>query len=1031
MDGQTHASLVFQPEGGPSLCLWRLRDRQTSATVLGLFGQGDQFLAAIPQLNILRRLDAAEERNLRARFDPATNGALGAISSEDDDPTFAELLQGVVRAQGLVGTDKDAMDEVDVYHPGELNQIYIDVTSRCNLRCSYCYAGAELEASAPEPNLVDLTALAEACVRINPKILVVLSGGEPTLRPDLDEIVDIFTSRLRTQIFTNGTNLHRLTATMLKKLEAVCVSIHPGEVSDERVQKIIDVLRQYRTDGIAASVQVVMTPPNEERATAIVRRALAAGLSVKPNLCDPVGRCTEHKEDVYAEEQSLALVERLYNLAREPEAGAGHLQSFYVYNTKEGFLSDQCGLARTVVHVTPDGSVYPCSNLMDEAFRLGRVTPDHPLDTLLASAEFEQRMRALRAPIHNVPGCGDCAVRYACKGGCRAMQMFAARTRPDAPHPRCRLHQKEIALRAFAPAPGPSANERAVPSKAGCFGDPWISRLCENALRLVQPWVGRQRVEIAGLTVRQTPLNVEFTPGGLQLELPELVAAVRLLTEVLKYCEAHDQQGAVLAIDGFSPRQIEAFTIRLGRGASHYIGTLSSACDAECVFCYEAESPLPWRRGQAPAKNVRYRWENDRPDLGLSLAAPIRFALEPFVHTDCLNLIAELRSRIGREELAFQTNGTRLTADVVKRLAELGPIHLEVSLNAPTPESRARRMILKHEDHALPALRSLANHGIRFAVSIVAWPDLSFAELEDTVAVAEEIGAGHVALHFGSFHRWQPCTRTERLDVPHYWEALRDYLPTLRRQFRTPIMCTPASWVTPSITPVLEGVVRGSPADSAGLMQGDVIETVGGEPVCTKSDALDRFTALWPREPVALGIRRGQRRLALVVNNSGIARADDRAPYKPSGYLPVVDAGLCLSEDISSSSLLALADLLGQRRPKRPVLLSSALMAPQAARAIERFPSLQARFLDFDLDIITVENAYFGGNIMAGDLLTVGDHIRALHSLVRSGRDIDLAIVPSTFLCRFDQDLRGHSFRWIERATGVPVELLPCRRIAL
>jgi SAM-dependent methyltransferase/pyruvate-formate lyase-activating enzyme len=61
----------------------------------------------------------------------------------------------------------------------------LELTSRCNLRCSYCFAGAGGGEDRPLAEIKrDLKALA-----VPGKTLVQLSGGEPTVRDDLPEIV--------------------------------------------------------------------------------------------------------------------------------------------------------------------------------------------------------------------------------------------------------------------------------------------------------------------------------------------------------------------------------------------------------------------------------------------------------------------------------------------------------------------------------------------------------------------------------------------------------------------------------------------------------------------------------------------------------------------------------------------------------------------------------------------------------------------------------------------------------------------------
>ena len=65
--------------------------------------------------------------------------------------------------------------------------VLLEVTPRCNLHCRYCFArGGE---STEEPALEDLKASIRDIVKQCGSPLLQLSGGEPTLRDDLDELV--------------------------------------------------------------------------------------------------------------------------------------------------------------------------------------------------------------------------------------------------------------------------------------------------------------------------------------------------------------------------------------------------------------------------------------------------------------------------------------------------------------------------------------------------------------------------------------------------------------------------------------------------------------------------------------------------------------------------------------------------------------------------------------------------------------------------------------------------------------------------
>ncbi len=86
----------------------------------------------------------------------------------------------------------------------------IEVTSRCDLRCAYCFADGGY-GRRPDPGLDDLRKSCERLLRAGGPYNIQLSGGEPTLRDDLPEIVGLGRSLgfEFIQVNTNGLRLAR------------------------------------------------------------------------------------------------------------------------------------------------------------------------------------------------------------------------------------------------------------------------------------------------------------------------------------------------------------------------------------------------------------------------------------------------------------------------------------------------------------------------------------------------------------------------------------------------------------------------------------------------------------------------------------------------------------------------------------------------------------------------------------------------------------------------------------------------------
>jgi uncharacterized radical SAM superfamily Fe-S cluster-containing enzyme len=91
--------------------------------------------------------------------------------------------------------------------------VNIDLTNRCNMNCPVCFASAGATKRLYEPSFGDIKKILEnmASIKPNPPFAVQFSGGEPTLRDDLPQLIDAAKSMgiSQIQIATNGKRFAR------------------------------------------------------------------------------------------------------------------------------------------------------------------------------------------------------------------------------------------------------------------------------------------------------------------------------------------------------------------------------------------------------------------------------------------------------------------------------------------------------------------------------------------------------------------------------------------------------------------------------------------------------------------------------------------------------------------------------------------------------------------------------------------------------------------------------------------------------
>ena len=140
-----------------------------------------------------------------------------------------------------------------------------ELTRRCNLKCIHCRATAGMEAPEGELTLDEYKALTDNVASFASPIII-LTGGEPLLRPDLFEIADYVTGKgLRAAFSTNGTLVTEEVAKRLKE-----VGVNASSISiDGSTAAIHDDFRQQ--------------PGAFDASIAGMRLLKAAGLKVQVN----------------------------------------------------------------------------------------------------------------------------------------------------------------------------------------------------------------------------------------------------------------------------------------------------------------------------------------------------------------------------------------------------------------------------------------------------------------------------------------------------------------------------------------------------------------------------------------------------------------------------------------------------------------------------------------------------------------------------------------------------------------------------
>ena len=307
-----------------------------------------------------------------------------------------------------------------------------NLTKRCNLECAHCYiAAGAWQATTDELGTADCLRIVDEILEVNPSPMLILSGGEPLLRDDLEAIAARASEEGATVVVgTNGTRLtdRRIDSLMGAGVRGVAISVDSldpryhdrfrhgtGALAD--TLSAVDRLRRHRLDFV---VQTSLTRGNRSELRRLVawaaeREAVAFNLYflvATGRGSGMAGLSPAENDEVLAELTDLQREYRGRMMIRskcQPQI----MRHVYDADPESPLLNyeTRCPCGVQYCRITPEGRVTPCPYLPVVAGDLRRQSFG---DVWRDSAVFA-RIRA------GEPGgkCGRCEYREIC-GGCRA-----------------------------------------------------------------------------------------------------------------------------------------------------------------------------------------------------------------------------------------------------------------------------------------------------------------------------------------------------------------------------------------------------------------------------------------------------------------------------------------------------------------------------------------------------------------------------------------------------------------------------------
>lgn len=321
----------------------------------------------------------------------------------------------------------------------------VEITSRCNLRCKYCYFFDNREVTYRDLNTEEwlqfFNELGQCGV-----MDVCLAGGEAFIRKDLAQLIEaIVINRMRFSILSNGSLIDDSIASFIantKRCDYVQVSIDGSraEVHDICRGKgsfagAVQGIRTLQNHNVPVTVRMTLHRHNiddlENTARFLLEGLGLEGFSTNAAGC--IGSCRKNNSDLLltvqdrqAAMKTLLLLEQKYE--GRVTAQAGPLAEAHYWNGMEKARSKNdrpfdngghltgCGCPSNKITVRSDGTIVPCTMLAH--MELGQINQDSFEKIWQKSPPLNNLRQRHTISLTGFKFCAGCRYMDYCTGNC-------------------------------------------------------------------------------------------------------------------------------------------------------------------------------------------------------------------------------------------------------------------------------------------------------------------------------------------------------------------------------------------------------------------------------------------------------------------------------------------------------------------------------------------------------------------------------------------------------------------------------------
>lgn len=299
--------------------------------------------------------------------------------------------------------------------------IYIEITNQCNLNCRTCYNRSGLNCEKMELSQLQIAETIEFFLPLGLE-RVLLSGGEPTLHSEFEDILDLIGTypKIHFGIVTNGTIHNEKFLRLLHTKENFTVQISLDGSNEEQNVKIrgfgsferaISFANNIHRTKIKPLLKMVISRQNIDDVESFYELALSLNCTPEFAFVYKSGNSSEGwAEQALSARDKLSILQRIDMLNCK-----FNTKAFLPLCTSSCPLTDDAPALSLCIKAS--GAIQPCQVLYEESYSTGSI---FELDVTALQSKLTVVFDLAKLRLETDYGCTHCLLNKNCNKGCMA-----------------------------------------------------------------------------------------------------------------------------------------------------------------------------------------------------------------------------------------------------------------------------------------------------------------------------------------------------------------------------------------------------------------------------------------------------------------------------------------------------------------------------------------------------------------------------------------------------------------------------------